>query len=258
MRRGTLPVALSLLLTAAACGPAEVVVTAEIEMPNPEGEGTVVRPIEEMEVQLLPFDRDAVFDSMTAAFPTPEPPIPEDLIAARDEVRRAQEEWQSYQNRWNTLRDTLQKLTETMEQYNRGEAAYRRLFLQWEEFDDEYQQVERQMNRAFERFTELQQGIIRASDSIRILRENWADEAYSGIGEVFAEKVRASGLDVAVDTTDANGIARFRVKPGRYWVHARYELPYTELYWNEPVDVQRGEPVQIRLNRENAEERIKL
>ena len=48
------------------------------------------------------------------------------------------------------------------------------------------------------------------------------------------------------------------MKPGVYWVHARYELAYMELYWNVMVTVVKGEPHQVRLTRENAEERIKL
>jgi hypothetical protein len=42
---------------------------------------------------------------------------------------------------------------------------------------------------------------------------------------------------------------------GTWWVHARHELPFTELYWNIQIDVQRGEPVQITLNRANAQVR---
>ena len=38
----------------------------------------------------------------------------------------------------------------------------------------------------------------------------------------------------------------------------RHDLPYTELYWNIPVEVQRGEPVQVKLTRETAEIRRKL
>jgi hypothetical protein len=95
---------------------------------------------------------------------------------------------------------------------------------------------------------------------VRILQQNWDDEAFGDVPAIFAAKVAASGLDVAVDTTNAEGVARrsLRVRPGRYWVHARYALPYIELYWNEPVDVERGEPVQVRLTRENAEERVRL
>ena len=260
MRRRTLPFAMSLLLAAAACGPAEVVVTMEIDIANPDGDGTVTRALSDIEVQLLPYDRDAVFDSMTTAYGTPEPEVPADLLAAREEVQAAQEEWQGAVRRWNTIRDTLQKLNTAMEGFSRGEARYVALFREWQDFDGQLGGVERTMEGAFDRFDELQRGTIQAADSVQVVIDAWADQAYSGVGQVFLAKQRATGLDVAVDTTDASGIARSNllVKEGRYWVHARYELPYTELYWNVPLDVTGGEPVTIRLTRENAQERLKL
>ena len=260
MRRSALPFAMSLLLAAAACGPGEVVVTIEIDVDNPDGDGTITRALSEVVVRLVPYDRDAVFDSMTTAFGTPEPSIPEDLVAARDKVRLAQEAWQRSQTRWNTIRDTLQKLNTALEQYSRGESRYTILFREWNDFDTELTDVDREMTRSFDRFTELQQGTIRASDSVRILQEYWGDEAFIGVGEIFLAKRQASGLDEATDTTDAMGVARthLQVKPGQYWVYARYELVYTELYWNVMITVERGEPIQVRLTRENADERIKL
>jgi hypothetical protein len=251
---------MALLLAAAACGPAEVVVTVEVEMPDPEGDGTVVRPLSDLEVELLPYDRDQVFDSMQAAFPTPEPEIPQDLLTAREEVAAAQARWQADERRWNTLRDTLQKLNAAMEGYSRGESRYVTLYNEWREFDAQLGRVEGRVKTSFDEFTALQQGTIRQSDSVRIQRENWGDEAFSGVGEVFAMKLRISGLSAVADTTDANGVARgnLKVKPGTYWVHARYDLPYTELYWNVQITVEKGDPVEVRLTRENAEERIKL
>ncbi len=259
MRR-TLPFALSLLLAAGACGPAEVVVTMEIDVPNPEGEGTIVQPLSDIEVQLIPFDRDAVFDSMTASYGTPEPEIPDELLQQRNAVQEANAAWQENTRRWQTIRDTLQALNELMEPLARGESRYVVLFREWQDWDSQLGAAERSMESSFDTFDELQRGTIRASDSIRILQENWADDAFAGIGPVFAEKARTSGLDWVVDTTDASGVARrnLRVAPGAYWVHARYELAYTELYWNFPIDVQRGEPITVVLNRENAQERVKL
>jgi len=260
MRCSFLLLSLSLLVAASACGPAEVVVTMEIDVANPDGEGMVTRPLSDIEVQLLPYDRDAVFDSMANAFGTPEPLLPEELIAERGRVQEAQQEWQNNQNRWNLIRDTLQKLTTALEQYNRGEATYVVLFREWNDFDGELGNVERQMNRSFENFTSLQEGTIEASNTIRMVRDNWGDEAFAGAGEIFLAKLRTSGLDAVADTTDASGIARqhLKVKPGQYWIYARYELTYTELYWNIPVDIIRGDPVQVPLSRANAEERIKL
>ena len=115
MRCRFLLFSLSLLIAASACGPAEVVVTMEIDVASPDGEGMVTRPLSDIEVRLLPYDRDAVFDSMASAFGTPEPPIPEELIAERERVQEAQVEWQNNQNRWNLIRDTLQKLTTALE-----------------------------------------------------------------------------------------------------------------------------------------------
>ncbi|MCH2465050.1 MAG: hypothetical protein MK237_04000 [Gemmatimonadetes bacterium] len=260
MRCRFLLFSLSLLIAASACGPAEIVVTMEIDVANPDGEGMVTRPLSDIEVQILPYDRDAVFDSMAGAFSTPEPPIPEELITERARVQEAQQEWTNYQDRWNLIRDTLQKLSTALEQYNRGESTYVVLFREWNDFDGELGNVERQMNRSFDNFTSLQEGTIEASNSTRMLRENWGDEAFAGAGEVFLAKLRASGLDAVADTTHASGIARhnLRVKPGEYWVHARYEHTYTELNWNIPIEVTRGAPVQVSLSRANAEERTKL
>jgi hypothetical protein len=260
MKRRALPISLGLLLAAASCGPAEVVVSVEIEVENPDGEGTVIRPLPNVEVQLLPYDRDFVFDSIEAASPTPEPPIPQALLTARQNVADSQQRWQASERRWNNLRDTLQKITATMQRYSRGEARYLALFQDFQRFDGQLASVEAETKAAFAEFSSLRRTTLRQSDSVRTLREAWGDEAFRHADEAFLAKLRASGLGVAVDTTDPSGVAQanLRVEPGMYWVHARYELPYTELYWNVPVDVQRGDPVRVHLTRENAEERIKL
>ena len=258
--RSTLPYAAALLLAAGACGPAEVVVSMEIEVPNPDGGGTMQLSLSDIEVQLLPFDRDAVFDSLTQAYSSLEPSVLPELIAAREAVQTAQGEWDAAQRRWSLVRDTLQALSGALEQYSRGEAQYLLLYREFQDFDSQLSGVERQMNQAFARFDSLQRGTIRSSDSVRILQENWADDAFADVGTIFRDKQSAAGLDVAVDTTDATGVARgnFRVRPGQYWVVARYPLTYTELYWNVPVTVERGDPVQVTLTGANAEERIRL
>jgi hypothetical protein len=263
MRKSSLSLALATILAVGACASPEVVVTVEIDVANPDGEGTVTRALENIEVRLTPFDRDAVFDSMQAAYEVPEPEVPQDLLDARDAVRIAQEEWQESERRWNTIRDTLVQITAAMDGYSRGESRYVVLFREFQEFDGQLGSVERQMNRAFENFTNLQGGTIRQADSIRILQDNWADEAFNGVSAIFLEKQREAGLPLASDTTDANGVARgfhlnAKLKPGVYWATARYEQTYTELYWNVQFTVVAGEPVQLRLNRDNAVERLKL
>ena len=232
----------------------------EIEVADPAGGPSIPRALSQVEVRLLPYDRDAVFDSIAAAHPTAEPEIPAALLAAREQVRAAQAELEQTQLRSNMLRDTLQKLGAAMESLDRSSAEYVLRFRDFSSLEDQLPPLDRRANAAFARFDSLQRGTIRAGDSIQLLQLNWNEDAFADVPDIFATKVEASGLPVAVDTTDAGGVARanLRVKPGRYWIHARYELPYVELYWNVPVTVERGTPVQVRLTRENAEERIIL
>lgn len=241
--------ALLCVATFAACGPGEAMITADI------GEGDEAVVLEDLEVRLLPYDRDQVFDSLTAAADTPEPEFPEDLLAARDEIADAQRQYLETESQWNTLRDTLAKLNTAMEGLNRAETRYRRIFSEWSDLNESYESAAAQVDRHFERYESLQAAAIGRIDSMNIVRADWADQAFVDVDAVIAAKVEVSGLEPAADTTDAAGTARFAVPPGRYWVFARHELAYDELYWNVEIEIARGEPAMLRLSRENAEVR---
>lgn len=245
-----------------ACGPTQIVITAEDGMTrDPAGadDGGVTRALGDLEIRIFPYDRDLIFDSMTAVASRPEPPIPDSVLEAQAEVAAAQQGWRNTEARWNVLRDTLQTLSETLEQMSRGQAQYRLLFRDFQDLESEYNTVERARDRTFTNFTSLQESSIAAAEQIRILREQWGDEAFADVGLVMAAHERESGLTTLYDTTDASGVADgFQADAGDYWVTARYELPYTELYWNVPITVVRGDPIQVRLTRDNATSRTKL
>lgn len=243
----------SLVLTA--CGPAPVVVTAEIQVTDPVTNETVTRQLADLVVQLLPYDRDEVFDSLAQAAAAPEPQIPAELLASQQATADAQREWRELDSRWTTLRDTLQQISEEMDQYSPAEGQYRLLFQDFQDMEAQYVQVEREKDRAFALFDSLSQANIERAQEFRVQYDEWADEAFADANDLFTARIRASGLDAAVDTTDASGVADFEVSPGQYWVFARYEEPYSELYWNIPITAVRGEPTQLTLNRANAEER---
>jgi len=260
MKRNWLALVLLGSLAVAACGPGQVVVTAEIEVPDPETEGaTMMAPITSAEIQILPFDRDAVFDSLAQAFGTPEPPIPQALLDLQGQIAAAQDEWRAAEAAWGAGRDRLLAINDTLETLARGEARYVALYREWQDVDAQVSRAERAKDSAFRRFDELQRGYIQRADSMRIIRAQWADEAFAAAGDIFRVKMRETGKEVLADTTDAQGVAGpIAVPVGQWWVHARYELPFDELYWNIPITVERGDPMQIRLTRENAEVRPKL
>ena len=129
MRRSWLFLVLLTPLIAVACGPGQVAVTAEIDVPDPETEGAMVtRALPELEIQFLPFDRDVVFDSMEAAFADPEPEIPDDLLAAQNEIAEAQAEWNRAEATWGNGRARLQSILDEMEPLNQAEPQYVALF----------------------------------------------------------------------------------------------------------------------------------
>jgi hypothetical protein len=241
-----------------ACGPATLVVVAENEVQDPISGTSTVRPLSNLEVLILPYDRDAVFDSLEAAASMPEPEIPADVLEAQNRIAEAQRAWLDTENRWNVLRDTLQKLNTAMDQYSRAEAQYRLLFADYQALEAQYNRIENQVTQAFNSYESLRQASEARAQEVKLARDEWADEAFADAGVVFREKIRASGLDAKADTTDAQGIATADVKPGQYWIYARYPLTFTELYWNVPVTVAKGEPTQIQLTRANAQERPRL
>ena len=239
-------------LALAACGPADVSIYVAL------GGDDEPQPLDGIEVQILPYDRDAIFDSLEAvavAAGSPEPEMPEDLIAARDEIAAAQSAWRDEETRWGELRDRLQTINEELETLNQGERRYRELFAEWEDLNAVYEGAERNVGRLFEAFNDLQQATIGRFDSMRVVQGDWADQAFEDFEMVRFAKVEMSGLEAVYDTTGAEGVADFDegVAPGAYWVHARYELVYDELYWNVPVNITTDEPFVLRLRRDNAE-----
>ena len=246
-KTGVLAALSSLVL--AACGPAQVIVTAELD----EGGSSIL--LNDVEVQLLPYDRDHVFDSLTATASVAEPEIPQSLLDAQNDIAAAQQAWLEEETSWNTLRDTLQTLNRQLESLNRGESRYRQLFNAYGNLERQYQQAERRVGSLFDTFQSLQAATIGQMDSVRIVRANWADQAFADVDMVIVAKIQEAGLDPVADTTEVEGHVTFDVPPGRYWVYARFERPYDELYWNVPIDVVRGEPFEIRLSEANAEER---
>lgn len=239
---------------ASACGGGEVVVQAQLA-----GEGQEARPISDLVVRLLPYDRDVVFDSLQEAAERPQPAIPDSLVTLQERVTEAQRDWNQLTARWNAVRDSLRGVRQRMDRLNRSSGEYRVLFNDFNALESEEQRLNRQTEEAFGEFTELQNRYVASSQEVKIQRQNWGDEAFASVDSVIDVRLDALGKDELVDTTSANGAAFFRsVSPGEWWVHGRLDQAYDELYWNVPIVVERGERVEVVLSQENADVRAKL
>ncbi len=254
MKRFLVLVAILAPITAAGCGDPLVVAEAAIA-DEASGERLALG---DLPIRLLPYDRDAIFDSLEAAHPTPEPPIPPEILAQQQQVQDAQTEWREAEERWSTVRDSLrilsEELTRMQNQGMRGTPQYAQAFERFGTLETAERQVNQQMDQAFARFDSLQQQTLAVADSVRVVRDMWADEAFAAFGQVVQQKLNESGREEIADTTNAQGVATFRAPSGRWWVYGRYTLPYEELYWNVPIEVT-GDSTHIEITRENAEVR---
>lgn len=244
--------------TLAACGGADVTVAAHIEqeMANTGEMETIA--LSNLPVRLLPFDRDAVFDSLSRAFPEPEPEIPDSIFDLQQRVIDAQTEWQQAETRWGTLRDSLQTLADAMAGMDQSSGEYFAMFQEFNDLETEVNRLESISNSAFQEFTELQQRLNAQSREIAIARQNWADEAFAPVDSIFSARYEALGLEERWDTTGAQGTVRFTgVKSGEWWINARYDRQFDELYWNVPIEVT-GDEMTVELTEQNAEVRQKM
>ncbi len=238
---------------ATGCGQPQVVIEAALT--NSAGERLA---LSDLPIRLLPYDRDAVFDSLESAYTIPEPPIPAEVLASQQAVQEAQSAWRGAEERWGTVRDSLRLLTEQLSQMEgqglRGTPQYNQGFARWNSLESQERQVNQAREAAFAEFDRLQQATLAVADSIRIQRELWADEAFADFNLVIAAKLQASGRDELADTTNAQGYSVIPTPAGQWWIYSRYTLPYEELYWNVPLQVE-GDSVYVTLNRDNAQVR---
>ncbi|MGH7458677.1 MAG: hypothetical protein ACREKN_06335 [Longimicrobiaceae bacterium] len=256
MKRFLLPSVTLFLAGLAGCGSPEVVVEAALE--SPDGDRS---PLAELPIYLLPYDRDAIFDSLAADADDPEPEIPAEIAAQQAEIQEAEAAWRAAEGEWGQVRERMRALSAQLREMQgrglRGTPQYRRRFQEFRQLEGREQAAEQESRQAFQDFDQLQQGVFAQADSIRVARVAWADRAFADYGEVVEAKLALSGEEEIADTTDASGVVSIAAPEGRWWVHARYELPYQELYWNLPVEVT-GDSVHVRLSDQNAQERPTL
>lgn len=257
MKRPVMLVAASWAALSLGACKGQVDVVAQLVNQNPSGAADTTA-LKDLPVHLVPFDRDLVFDSLQKAYSQPEPAIPDSITQLQQQIMQAQDAYQQSENEWATVRDSLQNLSNTMKHMNKATAQYVVMFRTFNDLDAREKALNTKMGAAFKVFTGMQAQFSRDAQQIRAERAAWSNAAFAAVDSVFSAKEDKLGRKEMADTTTATGLATFNAKTGKWWIYARYELPYTELYWNVPIEVKRGKPLEIILNRANAKKRPRL
>lgn len=248
--RLTLFATVGLMLLLTACGGE---VTVRVMQGAAEGEA---QPVADLPVEFLPFNRDSIFDELAAGADEPEPQIPEEIRTAFDSVQTLQGQWRQAESRWRDVRTELRNLSDRLQGMSSQSEGYRELFRRFNELEAREQQLARTKEQAFERFDNLQRVTLSRADSIRAVRDAWADVAFQDYTTIVDSILEAEGREIRSDTTDAEGYARGNLPGGQWWVYTRTEVPYGELYWN--VALSPAEADTLVLDTSNAERRLQL
>lgn len=253
VRSFALAVAVAALPALAACGGGEV--TVRVMSGAEGGEST---PVEDTEVTFVPYDRDSIFDELSARAEEPEPEPSEELESAIQEVVDARREWRQAEQDWTRLRDSLKSLRSQMEGLDRTSREYLELFDRFEALETRVNELSAQKDRLFARFDSLQTATVDRQDSLRAVIQSWEEQAFRDYVPITDSILEERGIEeIPRDTTDADGYATVTLPGGEWWVFTRSTPgPYEELYWNEHVVP--GQTDTLVLDRENAEVRLQL
>jgi len=230
LKRSVLLGLVAFLPTLAACGGSQVSVLVLA------GEEGAEKPVPNLELKYLPFDRDSIFEVLMAAAENPEPQVPEDLKVQFDSVAVLQEAWSEAEAEWAEARESLQSLSRRLQRLDRRSREYQQLYRQFDGMEAGVARLDNARQAAFGRYTDLQQQTQGRSDSVRAVIDAWEDIAFEDYPDIQAQLLETTGREIVYDTTNAEGVATSRLPAGRWYVYARVNLPSSELYWNVLID----------------------
>lgn len=250
MKRSVSVLFVVLPLLGAACSKPEVQVRAEL----PGAGGAASTPVADLPVRLLPYDRDAILDSLTRAAKRPEPQVPANLQPQRDSLVRLQAAWRAANARLKAIADTAATLTVQVRPGAAESAEREQKLKQAQRLGLEQQQVNQQVADIQRQIAALSGQIGARLDSVQTARRAWSETTFKDFDAIVQRRLKSIERNEVADTTGREGTATFHVEEGRWWVYARYALPDHELYWNFPVEVS-GKQTTVRLTEQNAKKR---
>lgn len=218
------------------------------------GEGEEVVGLAKLVIRMLPYDRDSIFDALTARAPRPEPQPPADLLQLRDSIAAVQARWRAAEAGWNDAYSSLRDLRSRMDRMNKSSNEYFAAYAEFGNLEKKERRLNREKEALFKRFTDLQSAYSERADSFKVVLTAWEDEAFEDYGAIVDSMLEARGQELS-DTTDGGGWAHFAVPKGQWWIYTRSKLTFEELYWNLPFKAEGGVDT-VTLDRSNAETRL--
>lgn len=219
-------------------------------------------PLRQLDIVALPFNPQALLDSLASAAPKPRPAFTElesRLQRYQPSERDTVPDPRGVQATATALatRDSVLRLSATLRRMDRTAPGYREAYARFRDLYARYSAREAARENAV-RKTEsgdrrLADVASRAADSLRV----WERVAYREFPRLALERAAATGRGVQRITTDSGGLATLALVGGAWWLSARLpdpSNPFLEYRWDVPLTAA-GLPFGIPLTPANAEVR---
>ena len=223
-----------LLLLCAACQGGARDVVVEVTVP---GAADTPVAIPGLPVIALPYDRDSVIASLEerAGSPRPHAGRLDSLYATFAAPFAVVAESGALASR---LEGEIAGLRRTLDTLPRGAGDYAVAYGRFGRLSDSLARLRSRADSAERALAALRARLQPRIDSLRAEVRTWEQSTYAGYDTVTERLAKERRLPPLLDTTDASGLARFRLQAGEWWIYARSwdaTDPNREWYWNVPV-----------------------
>jgi hypothetical protein len=199
-------------------------------------------PVVNLEITALPFDRDALRDSLATASEVPRPKFADLESELASYALPDLSGLEEALSPWQAIYDSVRLLSDSLNSHGPDGStqyanAYARLRAQYQRLAQNTVQRDAAMREQIGDDRDLAMRVAAAADSLRA----WERTALAAYPELADSVMARDGRTLRRATTDANGITEFTLAPGRWWFVARYidpENPFREYYWNVGVRVR--------------------
>lgn len=219
-----------LFVAAIACAnPTPVLIRAH----NAEG-----APLPGLEIVAVPFNPDALLDSLAAAASIPRPVFAELESRLRNYLASGKDSSDTAPTQpieSTATRDSVLRLSAALRRMDRTAPGYRDAYARFRELYARYSAREAARENALRRQRTggrtLAEQATHAADSLR----RWERVAYRDFPRLARERAETAGHEARRVTTDSGGRVTLDLPSGRWWLNARLAdpaNPFLEYHWN--------------------------
>ena len=215
-------------------------VILEVSLKDEEGEDVS----SDIKFNLLPYDIEAIKDSLWAANGSPAEPPRDELLAARAAYEKVNEQYADHLEEYREAEEAVKEIKDLTSKRYRD--AYKR-----------YTEAKAENKRLHEEREAARSAYIDAKKKYDEQEEAWERVAYRGLDEVVAARRSERGItEDYLIKTDKRGMGRVVVPGGKWWIYGKERHPskrYTWLIWNVPIEATGGE-LTVELGQDDAKE----